>query len=573
MRCFLVLLLALAIRPSAAHAKPLDLVPIEAELVVVVEDVTALVPLVSQWEAVRTAPEAIPAIREALQTTPVRRFVQFVRYAEQKLGGSWPALLERLAGRGAVLASRPQGDGSPVLLVLEGTDPATTQKAFQFLEQLLQTELPEVRSTFQKLDISDAEAFRFGDELFVARVGANLLATNKNEVLNRALALALGKKPAQALSDRAAVQATRKRLAPQSQAWLWYNLDVAKQDKGFADFVDMAAKEPTIVLAIGSTVDAIRRASSVGVGMQLTPQGARLELQLDAPRSSVAELVAFHLPQAGELATLPLLQPPGVLYSQSFYLDPARYWNSLLTSGTAQAKEDLQIAEKQINRFLPNTKLLDFLAGMGAHHRFVAARRAAPPLYNSEPAQFLPTMALVSTFRDPAQLRTATGALRLAGLFTSLQLPMTMQELPRDGYQIVQYRFPDSNAKYEPADSDNMRFNHAPAFAVIGNHLVMASEPRIIDDLVPELRRAEKPDSAAIWRGQLMSRGVVAYLQSTPPDALLATAILNERISLEQARQQFHDFCQWLDTVGDVQLALEHGKTSFTVTLDWVTRR
>src|SRR5262245_55207724 len=186
-----IALLAVALLPLAAHAeginRPLRFVPKEANLVVRIEKPRALVASVTGLDLVQQA-RTLPFVREQLQSSTVQRFPQLLAFAEKELGAKWPELLDRLAGNGLTLAAKAGGDNAPLLLVIDGTDEALAEKVLKLAVKLFEEELArqESKEKVEKKTYRDVDAYKIGD-LRVARVGAALLVSNKDEALKAAL--------------------------------------------------------------------------------------------------------------------------------------------------------------------------------------------------------------------------------------------------------------------------------------------------------------------------------------------------------------------------------------------------
>src|SRR5258708_38056881 len=83
----------------------------------------------------------LPFVREQLQSQPVQRFLQLVKYYEDDLGVKWPEMLDKLAGRGITIATKAGEDNAPVLLIVHGTDPEFTKKFYQLAVAAIEQEV------------------------------------------------------------------------------------------------------------------------------------------------------------------------------------------------------------------------------------------------------------------------------------------------------------------------------------------------------------------------------------------------------------------------------------------------
>ena len=87
---------------GGAKGTPARLLPDQADLLVEVRQPRRLVETLTALDRLKQLRQLAP-VREFLDSTSYRRFYQFVAYFEKELGAPWPQLLDRLAGRGAVL--------------------------------------------------------------------------------------------------------------------------------------------------------------------------------------------------------------------------------------------------------------------------------------------------------------------------------------------------------------------------------------------------------------------------------------------------------------------------------------
>lgn len=565
--------LLLAFVSPAVAADPLRLVPKEANLVLKVEKPRQLIEAVIKLDAYRDY-QSLPQVKAVLDSTAARRFFQLVEHAETKLGAKWPDLVDALAGGGMALGTVAGKDPAPALLVLQGADEAKAAAAFKLFVQMLNDELARQSGATDKPVTAEtgthrgADTVRVGDDFFAARLGAVTLVSNKRPAVEKALTLAAEPKDGESVLGHATLPAAKKLLGGDPLAWLWFDLAVAKQEKGFADFLETARKQAFTLFAIGGTVDAVRRADFLTVGVYQTDAGLKLTGKLPAKRADLPPEFALHVPMKADVpGTLPLLAPPGVLYSQSLYLDVGSFWTKRKSILGEQELRDLEKAEKDISKLLPNTTFGKLLEMSGPHHRFVAVERGANP-YQTRPDFPLPEMAVVSSMRDPQFGQVMNTTLRTAAALAGLQFGLKMTEEKHDGVDIVSYRF----AENKPLDADptNVRFNFVPSFAVVNGFLVVASSPQLLKDLIPEVKMPVDPAacSPAVWRNRVYGAGAAAGLKARP-EAVITDAVLGQGIGLDEAKKQVEQLAKFLSTLGTLGVEVEHGAEAFRVEVEW----
>ncbi|HET6572869.1 MAG TPA: hypothetical protein VFG68_04645 [Fimbriiglobus sp.] len=564
---------ALALAPTVAPADPLRHIPKDASLVVVVEDPRQLAEAVRGLDAYKSA-QSLPAVREFLDSTTARRVFQFVRYYERELGAKWPELLDKVAGGGVALGTKIGMDPAPVLLVVQGTDEAASAEFFKLAVAALEQETARrsaggeaPAATVRRAVRNGVETVHLGDDLHAARVGAVLYVSNKEAALNAGLDL----KPGDAVADRPGPKAARQLLGGDPLAWAWLDFAKVKEGKQVKDFFAATRKDLFQTLVFGSSADAFRRADFIAAGLHRTADGFTATLKLPAKRADLHADLALHAPPPDQPGSLPLLEPKGVIYSQSFYLDLGALWAKRKTLINEQQLKDIEKGEKQISKFIPGPSLGKLLEMSGPYHRIVAVQRSDRP-YPVRPDQAIPPAALVSSMRDPRFGKSAASALRAGAMLASIQTGLKMSEETHDGVTITSYRFPEE--KPFPGDTANLRFNFVPCFAVVGDFLVVSSSPALVKELIPELKKSPDPAkcSPAVWRAKTYAVGIAQAIRDNP-EPVVTNAILSEGVGLDEAKKQVEALADWAATLGAVGLSIDHGTDAYEIKLEWKTKR
>ena len=572
------LVLVLPTTAPAAESDILRLVPKEAGLVLVVDSPRKLIESLRDQDAWKSA-QTLPAVREALDSTQVRRFFQLVAYYEREMGSKWPDLLDRLAGNGLAVGVALGADPAPALLVVRGTDEQYTSGFYKLALAVLEQELarqtnPGSESPAARLRRAmhdGVETVHVGDDFHAARVGPAVFVANKEKSLHAGIDAALSRRPGSSVADRPGATAARTLLGGDPLAWGWLDLAKLKESQASKDFFAATRKDFLQTVVLGSSIDAVRRADFLGIGLYRTADGFRATVRLPARRIDLPAEFVLHAPAKAGTATLPLLEPPGVFFSQSLYLDLATLWTERKTLFNDQALKDFEKGVNDVSKVLPGMTFGQLLEASGPHHRFVAAD-PGPPAYKIRPDQPLPAMALVSSMRDPKFGKMATAAIRAGALLATVQLGMKMAEEKHDDITIVTYRF--SEGKSVPNDLGNLRFNFVPCFAVVDDHLVLASRPELMRSLIAELRKPADASqgSTAVWRGRAYGAGAAAVLRSDP-DPQVTTTILGDGVGLEEAKRRVAALTDWLAALGSISFAVEHGADAYQVQLEWKSRR
>jgi hypothetical protein len=564
---------AVALAAAPAAADPLRLIPKQAGLVVVVEQPRKLAEAVRDLDAYQSA-QTLPAVREFLDSTAARRFFQLVAYYERELGAKWPELLDRVAGGGVALGVRIGQDPAPALLAVQGTDEPAVAEFFRLAVAALEQEAARQAggeapaAKVRRAAHHGVETVHLGDDFHAARVGPAIYVSNQEAALVAGLDL----KPGQSVADRPGPAAARKLLGGEPLAWAWLDFAKIKEGKQAKDFFAATRKDLFQTLVIGSSADAFRRADFVAAGLYRTADGFTAKVRLPAKRADLPAEFALHVPPAGKPGSLPLLEPKGVVYSQSFYLDLGALWTDRKKIINEQQLKDIEKAEKDISKFLPGTTLGKLLEMSGPYHRLVAVQRDEKP-YSVTPEQAIPPVALVSSMRDPQFGKTAASAIRAGAMLATLQVGLTMSEETFDGVTIVSYRFPEKKP-FPGGDPGKIRFNFVPCFAVVGDYLVASSSPGLVKELIPELRKTPDPAacSPAVWRAKAYAAGLAQTIRDNP-DPVVTNAVLRDGVGLDEAKQQVAALADWVATLGAAELSIDHQADAYQIKLEWKTKK
>ena len=98
----------------AVAAEPSDVlryVPKQADAALIIDRPRLLADALNRFEPLRQL-MAFEAVKEQLESTNNKRFINLIAYYEKALGKPWPELLDTLAGGGACLAVHFDGDQS-----------------------------------------------------------------------------------------------------------------------------------------------------------------------------------------------------------------------------------------------------------------------------------------------------------------------------------------------------------------------------------------------------------------------------------------------------------------------------
>ncbi|HJZ54718.1 MAG TPA: hypothetical protein VKE74_07145 [Gemmataceae bacterium] len=567
------LLVALAVTSPTRAAEtpdPLRCIPASSQVVVKVENPRKLAEAVVALDALKAA-QGIPQARAVLDSTTARRLLQMLAYVEQELGAKWPELLDQLAGGGIALGA-PLGDNNPpVLVAIQGRDEKQVAKAFDLLIRVADEELTRLGAKERPVrgKLLDHDTVRLG-EFQAARVGAAVLVSNNDDALKAGVILAANHKPdapPAGLLAKKSVQDARKLLPKDPLAWLWVDLSTLKESQAAKDFFASTRDDLFQTLLGGTTIDCVRRSDFVAAGLYQEKTGFRLAVRLPAGRSEFPPEFALHVPPKGEPGSLPLLEPPGVIYSQSFYLDIGYLWKNRDKLINEQTRKQIEEGEQQLSKILPGSvKLGELLEAWGPYHRIVVVNQEKLP-YKTEPGVRLPGFAYVARMGDPKFGTGLESIIRSGGVVASLQYNLKMVEETHDGVKVVGWRF--SETKPIPEDSQNLRFNYEPCFCTVGDEFVFASSFEVARKIITEIRRtAQMPGNPAVWQGKLYADGAADLLFSFS-DPLITETILGEGVGLDEARQQIKDIAAYVRKLGTIRVEIDERDAEYRLDVVW----
>jgi hypothetical protein len=561
--CLGLVLLATTARADAPP-DPLRLVPADADLVVVVQEPRHLV------EAVLTLPKLqalyqLQPVQEYRDSTSARRLQQLVAYAEKELGAKWPALLDRLAGGGAVLAGKFGSEPGPALLVVQGTDDELMARFARLALALAEQELARQgsRDRPEKRTYRGVETVHVGKGVHAAVAGKALLLSNVEARLQHALDLHLDG-PGKSMAGNATVGEARRLLPGAPAALVWINMDTVRNAPQAKDVYALPRDNAILTNALGGVLDVLGRSPFACAGLYVDPDGLAARFRLPRGRDGSAPALATHIPPSGCPGSRPLLEPRGVLYSQSYYLDLSKFWENreqLFTKLQVKSFEDF---DKNSGRFLAGNRLSQLFAQAGPYQRLVAVHQPKSG-YKVAPKTQIPAFAFVVEMRRPEEFPKAMEAvLRGAALLAGTQVRLKLTEEKHGTHTLVGYRFPE-DGKF-PADVGDFRFNFSPCFCAVGNQFFVSSTldlgHELIDLLDQEAAQGSDRGSPSADQTQLYSKGGAEFLQSIE-DILLTQAVLDQALSPDEARRQVKTFVDLVRHVGVLQRDIGYGANDF----------
>jgi len=560
-----------AVARADAPPDPLRLVPEQADLFVEIKQPRQLVEA-GLSNPLFTAAQALPPVRDLYDSTNARRFYQLVGYFEKELGAKWPDLLDRLAGGGIVVAIKLGPDPAPALLVIQGTDEAAVSRFYKAGLGVLAQELArqESKEKIEKGSHRDAETIHIGKDFHAARAGAAILFSNKEEVLHLALDQHRdgGRK---SLAGVAAVKDSAKLLPPHPLARLCVNLETIKAYPQGKEVFTSPRNDVNLTVLFGGQIDVATRAPYLCAGLYAEKDGFLATVRLPAGRQGASADFALHVPPADGPGLLPLLEPRGIVYSSSFFLDVSKIWNDRTKLFNDKQAKTIEEAGKNPVVRLVGLSPEKVLTQAGARHRVVVVDQPRSTYKDAPPAQPIPAFAFITEMRDPDEFsRSMESSLRAAALFGGAQFKLKMTDEKHGDYKIVGWRFP-VNVKVD-SDAGNIRFNFSPCFVRVKNQFVFCSTLELCHELVGLLDKESKTPGSkgrvAAVQSRVYGSGGAALIKGFQ-DVLVTQAVLDQAVTPEAAREQVKALVEVVKKLGVVDTEEVYEAKQFRYDFRW----
>ena len=579
MRLYLCLAAGLIAFLSASPARaqgapdPLRLVPAEADLCAKLEQPRQLVETVLHSDIVKELLN-IESVREQYDSTNTRRFNQLVAYFEKQLGLDRYELLERLTGGGAVFAVKFGPNPAPTLLVIQGRDDKLLERFTRLALEVIEQELnrQDAKDKIERGSYRKIATLRFGKETHVAVAGSVLLVSNVGKMLERGIDLYLDG-DAGSLARLSTVTSARKLLDPAPVAWSWLNLETLHKAPQARDIFTLKRNDSQLTVVFGGWLDIAARSPFLCAGLYPIERGFVASVRMPQGREGFPKALAAHLPLPGEPGSRPLLEPPGVLFSASFYLDASQFWEHRKELFNDKQLKGLEDFDKKTALFLAGARLSQLLAQAGPYQRVVIVAQPPRSGLNVKSAENVkavltrnvPPFAFVLEMREPeAFFKRLDTILRSAAFLLTTQVKLKLVEEKYKEHKIIAYRFAeDAHLKELPL---SYRYDFSPCFTRVGNQFVACYNlslcRQLVDLLDQETKASADRGSAATLRERVYAAGI-AELLGAFKDRLYTQTMLGQALSPQEAADQVGIFMDWVRRLGALHIETNYGARDF----------
>jgi hypothetical protein len=541
---------------------PLKLVPAEADVLVSVPDARRLTETVLALEAV-TKLDSFSAYREALDSTTFRHFRQFLAYYEKEMGAPWPQLLDDIAGGGAVVGIKFGKDPAPALLVVRGKDERRVGQFAKLAFDLLGQELArqDDRVKLSKSAFEGIEIVHAGD-VFAAVAGSAVLVSNNEKLLQESLKLHVGR-GGKSCADIPSVGQSAKLLPPGALATLWLNLETVKQNPGAsAAFRKAPRDDPALTILFGGYLDVVGRSPYLAAALVREGNDFLLTVRMPSGRKGMGPDSLLHVPSSDAEGGRPLLQPKGVVFSTSFYLDVGRIWQDREKIFPEKVVKNFEKADKGPNRFLSGLKISNILPQIGSHHRLVFATQQGKD-YQLAGGQPQGAFAVVTELREPEKFgKSVEAALRGAALLAGFKVRMKLVEEKVGDVNLVGYRFEEEQPEFSDV-AENIFRQFSPCFARVGDQFFVCSTIELGRELIGILQSEKKAGSPSAVRTCVFAGGAADYFQSIQ-EQLVTQGVLDRALSADQAAAEVKAGLALLRSIGPLEIDVRYAEDLFS---------
>ena len=224
--------------------------------------------------------------------------------------------------------------------------------------------------------------------------------------------------------------------------WGVLNLEQAKKNPDVKNTLNTLGLDPVTMFTVGGVVDVIKRSPYVCAGLAREGKNLRLRVAMPRGREGMAPLAAMFLPEDAR-GSLPMLQPPRVMSSTSYYLDLGTFWSNRHKILTKEQAKTIDAFEAQTSKYLKSVGLGTLLQQAGKYQRVVVAipenRRTKPkPPLKPAPSRSSWTCAI------PRFAKSMSTVLRGAALIGSFKFGLKMVDEKYKDHTLVTYYFPEN---------------------------------------------------------------------------------------------------------------------------------
>jgi hypothetical protein len=473
-------------------------------------------------------------LQAALETPEFQRAEAARDYLQTATGQNWDEALSQLTAGGVWIAVTPKPNERATLIIRAAGPEMWTRLESAVLKTLEnQGQQPPPSQTYHGI-----KAYRV-EKSFVAFVGNRLVAASQEADLTRIIDQLLKHSEAAATPPASA--------SSQPSLTLHVDLKTVRQIPGLQKTLNRPANDAGQVAILGGWLDVLATADRLSANLSWPENSTEIELNLTARNVEATALLAGFFARSPSHALSPMLEPPGTIYSASWFRDYAAIWNQradLLTeSALGKIEKGDNDVKQQFSVFGVSFTASELFKQLGTEFRVVLAR-ADHSEYRVKQENKLPQAAVCISLRDEqAFLEQAEPLSRAIGLIAAFgEAKMLTKTTQHAQAKLRGLWFRDDEKA--AGQGNRLRFNFNPTWTVAREHFILGSTRDIVAKVIDELDRQtaastktlETPlGSPRVTDRQLLSFNQFGEALSDFREAILQGSALDRGLSLPEA--------------------------------------
>lgn len=479
------------------------------------------------WQALSNTRQA----KHALETPEFQRVLAAKEFLESASGEAWDKALSELTAGGVWVGVTPKPNERATLIIAAAHAEAWTKLESSLLSTLkmLGQETPPTE-TYQGIKTYKVENSR------IAVVGHRLIAASHEADLKRMVDELL-KQPAAGPMIAAGVQPSV------SLAVDWKTV---RKLPDLQKAYERPASDAGQVAIFGGWLDVLGSTDRLIANLNWPENSTDITLNLTALGVDHDVPLSGFFAQSPEEVLAPLLDPPGTIYSASWFRDYSALWDQRADVLTEEAVAKMEKGDRDIRGqfqvigagFTPS----ELFKKMGTEFRVVLAR-ADKAEYRVELENRLPAAALCVSLRDEKGfLKEAEMVSRAMGLILAFDRQMLTKTTEHAQASLRAFSFRDDDKA--AGQGNRIRFNFNPTWTVAREHFIFGSTRDIVAKVIDELdRQAAMPETALaslrVTDRQMLSLTEFSKSLDDFREAILEGTALDRGFTLPDALTEF----------------------------------
>jgi hypothetical protein len=483
-----------------------------------------------------------------------------LRFIESHLDVSSRQLLMGMTRHGLAAAILP-GDPQRILLVAHAENEDLPKGLLAAIDDLAtQAGAPLPHSLEGDVPV------RHLGPIWVAQVGDRLVVTSDRESLRNVLE-----------SIRRAVHTEP---APEHfQARLTVDLNVIRAAPDSQEGLKFPATDVGAVAILGGWADLLRNFDLLQVDLNTPAADVRLRARVAIPRGPQVSpgLEGFWASKDEGLA--PILNPPGTIYSASWYRDYASLWDAreklltpetvaMLNKADADAGQQMQVVGAA---FTPS----QLFSQLGPHYR-VALIEGAAPYSEVNPPNILPAGVAVIELKDEALVKEWSGpVLRIFNLILNGDQGIISTTEQHGADRLTILSLPTSRQAQRKGSLD--RYNFRTTYTFSDGHFVIGTTPAAVKAVLDDMRSPSRTDPSVeelnTTERQVFEADRLVSVMESVQEALGRNLVLGGGLSFADAEREIARLHTLIDQLGTLKTEAGWTESGFEYRVDWTFPR